>query len=64
MRRLVFYVDAEADPLVELCSVALGDDAAMVATACGLKRADQVEVGDQYKWGGTCRRVDAVEVTP
>jgi len=63
MRRLVFYVDPNADPLVETGSIGCGDDAAPVNTSMGLVRADEIVVGSYYKYeDGSCRRVDAVEV--
>jgi len=45
MRRLVFYVDPNADPLVETGSIGCGDDAAPVNTSMGLVRADEIVVG-------------------
>ena len=64
MHRLVFYEDPEADPLIEQASVSCLDDAAMIGTACGPKRADMLLVGDHYRWpDGSCRLIDAVEIT-
>lgn len=62
MRRLVFYEDPNADPLVETGSVLCGDAASMIDTATGPVRADALVVGNLYRWpDGTCSRIDAIE---
>jgi hypothetical protein len=64
MIRLVFYEDPNADPLVEQAAVSCYDDAAMIATSIGDKRADSLVVGDYYRFAdGSCRLIDAVEIT-
>jgi len=62
MKRLVFYEDPNADPLVETGSVICGDPAGMIETATGPKCADALVVGDRYRWpDGACVRIDAIE---
>jgi len=64
MRRLVFYVDPTADPLVEAGSVSCGDDDGPVNTSVGPVRAGDLVAGNYYKYeDGTCRRIDNVEVS-
>ena len=61
MRRLVFYNDE--DPPVEISSVTCCDDAGMIAVAGGEKRADEIVVGDYYRWPeGQFSRVGLVEI--
>ena len=62
MRRLIFYVDPLADPLVVASEVRLCLDDRLITTASGSKRADAIRTGDAYRFPeGRVRIINRVE---